>query len=150
MQSNTDYKMKVKEIMTERVEYLPADTSIEDAAKKMAAFDCGFLPIAEENLERLRGVITDRDIAVRAVAEGLDPATTKVEEICSDSVLYCYENDDIIDTSSNMSEQKIWRIIVLDNQENKEMVGILTVGDILRKGEKKIAADTARKIMEAA
>lgn len=142
--------MLVKEVMTDRVEYLPAETTIEDAAKKMAAFDCGFLPIADDRQEKLRGVVTDRDITVRAVANGLDPASTRVEEICSNQVLYCFENDEIADTAANMREQGIWRIIVLDNQENKEMTGILTVGDILRKGEKKIAADTAKEIMEAA
>lgn len=142
--------MLVKEVMTERVEYLPAETSIEDAAKKMASFDCGFLPVAQEDQEKLHGVITDRDIAVRAVARGLDPAATKVEEICSNKVLYCFENDDLSEVAVNMREQQIWRIIVLDNQENKELVGVMTVGDILRKGEKQIAAETAQQIMNAA
>lgn len=142
--------MLVKEVMTKNVEYLPADTSIEAAAKIMAGKDCGFLPIADKDEEKLQGVITDRDIAIRAVAEGMDPAKTSVQEIRTSKVLYCYEGDDLASVAGNMQDNEIWRIIVLNNAEDKQLAGILTVGDILRNGEKQIAADVAKGIMKAA
>jgi CBS domain-containing protein len=85
--------MIVKKCMTEKVELGNPNMSLYDAAKKMRDGDFGILPI-EEN-DKLVGVITDRDIAVRGVAEGLDPKKVKVSEIMTDRVLYCYEDQSL-------------------------------------------------------
>ena len=82
--------MRVQDAMTKNATYIPAAMTLDDAARKMRELNSGFLPIADANEKKLQGVVTDRDIVLRAVAEGLDPARTSVEEVKSDAVLFCY------------------------------------------------------------
>lgn len=138
--------MLVKDVMTKNVEYIHSDSSLKDAAERMHRLDCGFLPIANSGQEKLRGVITDRDIAVRAVAEGFDPTQTTVDEIKTDKVLYCFEDDSLSDAAVSMSEQKVYRLIVLNNRNEKKMTGIISLGDIVRHNEEKLAGSIAKGI----
>jgi len=117
--------MQVNEAMSSDVKIASPDQSIRDAAKMMAELDAGVLPVGEN--DKLVGMITDRDIAVRAVAAG-KPPTTKVREVMSSEVKYCFEDDDLDDVAENMADIKVRRLPVLNRE--KRLVGIVSLGDI--------------------
>ena len=119
--------MKVREAMTQDVCLTGPDQSIRDAAKVMAQIDAGALPVEQD--DRLVGVITDRDIAVRAVAQGKSP-DTKVRDVMSREVLYCYEDEDLDTVIRNMGTIKVRRLPVLNRE--KRLVGIVSFGDLAR------------------
>lgn len=85
--------MQVKDVMTREALYIPTGSTLRDAAEMMQQLNCGFLPIGDPSEDRLQGVVTDRDIVLRAVAAGKDPGATTVEEVKSDKVLCCFEGD---------------------------------------------------------
>jgi CBS domain-containing protein len=118
--------MIVKKCMTTKVELGKPNMSLFEAAKLMRDGDFGILPI-EEN-DRLVGVITDRDIAVRGVAEGLDPNKVKISQIMTDRVLYCFEDQSLDEVAQNLGENRIRRLPVLNRE--KRLVGILSLGDL--------------------
>jgi CBS domain-containing protein len=117
--------MKVKDAMTRDVRMTRPDQRICDAALLMAELDIGVLPV-EEN-DRLVGMITDRDIAVRAVAEGRGP-DTPIREIMSREVLYCFDDQTVDEVSQNMADKRVRRLPVMNRQ--KRLVGILSLGDL--------------------
>jgi len=119
--------MKVWEAMTQDVCLATPDQSICDAARVMAQIDAGVLPVEQD--DRLIGVITDRDIAVRAVAAGKSP-DTKVRDVMSREVLYCYEDQDLEEVIRNMGAIKVRRLPVLSR--DKRLVGIISLGDLAR------------------
>lgn len=119
--------MKVEQVMNPKPEYLKADASIREAVMRMREHDRGFEPVGENN--KLIGVITDRDIALRGMADGKLP-DDPVSAILSEKVLYCYQDDDIEDALKNMSKQQVQRLIVLDNADKKEFVGVLSLSNI--------------------
>src|SRR5690554_6811151 len=112
--------MKVEQVMNPKPEYLKADASIREAVLRMREHDRGFVPVGENN--KLIGVITDRDIALRGMADGKLP-DDPVSAILSEKVLYCYQDDDIEGALKSMSKQQVQRLIVLDNADKKEFVG---------------------------
>lgn len=138
--------MKISEVMTKDVEYMAPDASLKDAAVKMREKNCGFLPVSNATGERLAGIITDRDIAIRAVAKGLDPETTTAGDIMSNHVNYCYADDDIESATKTMCEQAIYRLVVLTSADNKKLCGVISLGDILRHDREDLAARTAKEI----
>jgi len=117
--------MQVNEAMSSDVKIAAPDQSIRDAARMMAELDAGVLPVGEN--DRLVGMITDRDIAIRAVAAG-KPPNTPVREVMSSEVKYCFEDDDLDDVAENMADIKVRRLPVLNRQ--KRLVGIVSLGDI--------------------
>ena len=117
--------MQIGEIMSSNVKLANPGQSIREIARIMAECDCGAVPIGDN--DRLVGIVTDRDITVRAVAAGKSP-DTPVREVMSHGVLYCYEEEDIDDVASNMADIKVRRLPVLD--EKKRLVGIVSLGDI--------------------
>jgi CBS domain-containing protein len=117
--------MKVNEAMTRDVCIARPDQSIQDAAKMMADIDAGVLPVGES--DRLVGMITDRDIAVRAVAQGKGPQTA-VREVMTSDVKYCFEDEDTDEVARNMGDEQVRRLPVLNR--DKRLVGILSLGDI--------------------
>lgn len=118
--------MLVRETMTRNVELGVPEMSLVEVAQKMREGDFGLLPIGEE--DRLVGVITDRDIVIRAVAEGKDPQKTFAREIMSSKVLYCYEDQSLEEVAENLGENQIRRLPVLNRE--KRLVGILSLGDL--------------------
>jgi CBS domain-containing protein len=117
--------MKVREAMTREVQLVRPDQTIREAARLMSELDIGALPV-EEN-DRLIGMITDRDIAVRAVAEGHGP-DTQVGKVMTQEIRYCFEDQSIDEVTQNMAEQRIRRLPVLSR--DKRLVGILSLGDL--------------------
>src|ERR1043165_4139676 len=98
--------MQVKDVMTSGVECISPETTLREAAQKMKELDVGPLPICGDD-DRLAGIITDRDIAVRAVADGLDPSTAKVRDIMTPKIIYCFEDQDISDAAHMMEQNQI-------------------------------------------
>lgn len=117
--------MQVKKAMTDSVKIVSPDQSIREAAQLMAQLDCGCLPVGEQG--RLVGMITDRDIAVRAVAEGMS-LKTPIRDVMSPEVKYCFEDAEIDEVAQNMADIKVRRLPVLNQQ--KRLVGILSLGDV--------------------
>jgi CBS domain-containing protein len=117
--------MKIKEVMTTDVTIARPDQSIGEAARMMAECDSGALPVGEDN--RLVGMITDRDIAIRAVAKDLPPETP-IREVMSKEVLYCFQDEDVEHVADNMGEQQVRRLPVLTRE--KQLVGIVSLGDL--------------------
>jgi CBS domain-containing protein len=117
--------MRVADVMTRDVRVVRPDQSIQDAAKMMAEIDAGILPVREG--DRLVGMITDRDIAIRAVAAGHGPQTA-VREVMSPEVKYCYEDEDLDRVTHNMADIQVRRLPVLSR--DKRLVGIISLGDV--------------------
>jgi CBS domain-containing protein len=117
--------MQVNEAMTSDVKVASPNQTICDAARMMAQIDAGVLPVGEN--DRLVGMITDRDIAIRAVGAGKGPQTP-IREIMSREVMYCFEDDELDDVVANMADIKVRRLPVLDH--DKRLIGILSLGDI--------------------
>ncbi|MDQ2076832.1 CBS domain-containing protein [Marinimicrobium sp. ABcell2] len=138
--------MKVKNVMSDNCEFVSPGSNLQEVARKMRDLDCGFMPIGNEENGRLEGVITDRDIVIRAVAEGLNPSECLVQDCSTHRVLYCFEDDDLDSAAMSMREQQVYRLIVLDNPQNKQLRGVISLGDILRHHEAQLAARTAEGI----
>ena len=117
--------MRVAEIMTRDVRVTHPDQSIQEAARMMADADAGIMPVSEG--DRLVGMISDRDIAVRAVAEGKGPQTP-VREVMSPEVKYCFEDEDTDHVARNMAEIQVRRLPVVNR--DKRLVGIIALGDL--------------------
>jgi CBS domain-containing protein len=117
--------MKVSEVMTLDVRVVTPDQAIQTAAKLMADVDAGVLPVGEN--DRLVGMITDRDIAVRAVAHGKGPQTA-VREVMTADVKYCFEDEDTDQVARTMAGEQIRRVPVVNR--DKRLVGILSLGDL--------------------
>ena len=117
--------MKVREAMTRDVQLVKPDQPISEAARLMGELDIGALPVEQE--DRLVGMITDRDIAVRAVGAGLGP-DTPVSEVMSREIKYCFEDQSIDEVTQNMGELRIRRLPVLTR--DKRLIGILSLGDL--------------------
>lgn len=117
--------MKISECMSVDVEITAPTDSVRDVAKLMRRLDIGSLPVGDN--DRLVGMITDRDIVMRAVAEGKGP-DTPVREAMSSDIRYCFEDEDVEAVSEQMGEWKIRRLPVLNR--DKRLVGIVSLGDI--------------------
>lgn len=119
---------RVCDVMSTDVKVATPEDSVQQAAKLMSEADTGVLPVREG--DRLVGMVTDRDVAVRLVAEGKDPARTKVREVMSPEVRYVFEDEGLEHVAENMAEQQIRRLPVVNRE--KRLVGILSLGDIAR------------------
>ena len=120
--------MKIAECMSTDVQIAKPDQPIQEAAQFMLRADAGSLPVCDG--ERLIGMITDRDIAVRAVAEGRGPDTL-VQEAMTDHVDYCYDDDAVEDVAVRMSDLQVRRFPVISREDNK-LVGMVSLGDLSR------------------
>ena len=115
---------KLTDLMSRDVKVISPDTSIRDAANEMREGDFGMLPVGEN--DRMIGAITDRDIAIRAIAAGKD-GSTKVRDVMSEGIFWVYEDQSIDDAAKMMSERQVRRLPVVDR--NKRLVGIVALGD---------------------
>ena len=117
--------MKVSECMTREVTTIAPDRTIRDAARLMSDRDIGAIPVGDN--DRLVGMITDRDIAVRAIGRGKGPDTL-IREVMTDEVLYCFEDEELNHVARNMGDIQVRRLPVMDRQ--KRLVGIVALGDL--------------------
>ena len=118
--------MRLRDVMSRNVEVIPPEATLEDAASRMDALDIGPLPVCEH--DRLIGMITDRDITVRATAVGRDPKTTRVREVMTEHVICCHEQDDVREAARLMESKQVRRVAVLDGDDR--LVGIVSLGDV--------------------
>jgi CBS domain-containing protein len=128
--------MKIAECMTRDVQTVKADQPIQEAAQFMLRADAGSMPVCDG--ERLIGMVTDRDIAVRAVAQGRGP-DTPVRDAMSEQVLCCYEDEEIEEVAMKMSDAQVRRFPVL-SRDGDRLVGIVSLGDLSRSEEGEAAA----------
>ncbi|WP_257457834.1 CBS domain-containing protein [Archangium lipolyticum] len=117
---------KIHEVMTRDVEVINPNDTLRDAAEKMRSLNVGPLPVCDG--QRILGMITDRDIVVRAIALGRDPNTTQVADAMSPGIEYCFDDDDVDGVLERMRDKQIRRVIVVDR--NKKLVGIVAIGDL--------------------
>lgn len=118
--------MKIKDIMSKDVEIVTPDASLHEVAKKMQQRDIGCVVVVKD--DRLVGMITDRDIAIRCVAVEHDPVGTTAEKIMTPEILYCWETDDADTVARDMARNKVRKMPVLN--ADKKLVGIVTLGDM--------------------
>jgi len=137
--------MKVRDIMTRDVRVASPSDNLKRAAQIMEEHDFGMLPVGDEG--RLVGMLSDRDITIRAVARGVSPDTGKVRDIMSAEVKYVYDDDTVEDAARSMSDLQVRRLPVLDR--DKRLVGIVSLGD-LAVNEPKPAGDALREISQPA
>ena len=133
--------MKVSKCMTRDVQLVSPTQTIHDAARMMAELDAGALPVQQD--DRLVGMITDRDIAVRAVAQGKSP-DSPVRDVMSREVLYCFDDQEIEDVTRNMGEVKVRRLPVVNR--DKRLVGIVSIGDLALKEEQTLTGSAIANI----
>ena len=139
--------MQIKEIMTCNVEIINSDANLKEAAQKMRQLDVGALPVWEG--EQPIGIVTDRDIAIRAVAEGKDTSNTRVNEIMTPEVFHCFEDDDVYEAARMMEEKSIHRLLVLSS-DNKP-VGFIALADFaVKTRDEHLAWEVLEKISEPA
>jgi CBS domain-containing protein len=136
--------MQLNRIMTEYVEVIAPERSIQEAAEQMRSLDVGVLPVC--NRDRLVGILTDRDLAVRAVADGRDPKNTTVEEIMTRQIAYCFEDQDVEEAERVMEKNQIRRLPVLDHDNH--IVGIVSLGDFAIKDDANRAGVTLERVSE--
>ena len=134
--------MRIKEVMTPDMEVIKPDDTLRTAAQMMEDLDAGVLPVGEN--DRLVGMITDRDIAVRAVAKGLDPEQTTVRNTMSGTVHYCFEDEAAETVALKMGQWQVRRLPVLSRE--KRLVGIVSLGDLTVGGADKPAEKALHKI----
>ena len=119
--------MRIIDVMTPNIETVTPDQTARDAATFMLRAEAGSIPVCEG--DKVVGMITDRDIAVRGVAEGRGP-DTPVRELMTDGIICAHENDDVEEVARRMSEEQVRRLPVLDS--NEKLIGIVSLGDLAR------------------
>jgi CBS domain-containing protein len=139
--------MIVRDIMTRDVEVVHPDSMLQEAAGKMKSLDVGSLPVCDNR--RLLGVVTDRDITIRAVAAGHDPKSTKVRNAMTPELIYCYEDESLSEAAKLMERHQIRRLPILDRE--KQLVGIVALGDLaVETGNEKLSGTVLEEISEPA
>jgi CBS domain-containing protein len=136
--------MQVSQILTRDVETIRPDTSVKEAAQRMRSGDIGSLPVCDGR--RLLGMVTDRDITIRITAEGRDAAITTVMEAMTPDVTFVFEDQDVQDAARIMKDQQIRRLPVLSR--DRQLVGILSLGDVAVAGDDRTSGDTLQRISE--
>lgn len=138
--------MQLKDIMTPDVECVRPGDTLQEAARKMKSLDVGPMPVCGDN-DKIVGMLTDRDITIRATAEGLDPKTAKVRDAMTDEVVYCFEDQDVKEAAKLMEERQIRRLLVMNR--DKRLVGIVSLGDLATKtGDKQQAGEVIKDVSE--
>jgi CBS domain-containing protein len=119
--------MQIREVMSQNPEVININSSISDAARRMRDLNCGLMPVYSE--DKLVGMVTDRDLAIRALTNGIS-GVDSLSSIITEKVLYCYEDDEVTDVLENMEQNRVQRLIVLDDENEKNLVGVVSVADI--------------------
>ena len=137
--------MKVFEAMTPDVVTVSPDATLTEAARLMRESDIGPLPVCED--KRIVGMLTDRDITVRAIAEGRDPNATRVSEVMTPEVISCMEADDVERAAQLMQGAQLRRLLVVDAEGR--LAGIVSLGDLaLQTGDDALSGQTLERVSE--
>ena len=140
--------MRVSEVMTRGVECTRPTDSIAHAAERMRDLDVGSLPVCGDG-DRLEGMITDRDITIRAVSSGRDPQQTRVRDVMTPNLVYCFDDQDVTEAAEMMEEHQIRRLPVLSR--DKRLVGIMSLGDLaVRTGDDELSGEALEQVSEPA
>ena len=137
--------MKLNEIMTRDVVVLQPDDSLQSAAKKMRDLNIGFLPVCDG--EDLLGVISDRDITIRALADGMDVNIMLGRDLMTTPAIYCFEDQDVNEAAKIMAENQIRRLVVL-SREDKRLVGVVSLGDLAKNQTTDRSGQVLQKVSE--
>jgi CBS domain-containing protein len=140
--------MKIREIMTPNVSVVAPNATLKQAAQQMRDLDVGALPVCDGT--NLVGMLTDRDVTIRATADGLDPNSTTVATVLgSTNVVYCFEDQDTEEAASLMGDKQIRRLPILSR--DKKLVGIVSLGDLaVQTGKKKMVGDALEDVSQPA
>lgn len=139
--------MLIQEVMTQAPEMIAPDATVEHAARRMGELDVGFIPIAEG--DSLIGVVTDRDIAIRAVADGRDPKQTTVKDIMSQDMVSISQDQSLEDAANLFKQHRVRRLLVRDDQQR--LIGVLSLGDVaVATGNHELYGDALEKVSQPA
>lgn len=139
--------MQIKQVMTRNVEVIRPDTSLQKAAAQMKDLDVGSLPVCDG--KRLQGMLTDRDITIRAVASGMDTQQTNASDIMTAEIFYCYDDQEVEEAAIVMEEQQIRRLPIVNR--DKELVGIVALGDLaVDAGDDEMSGEVLEEISQPA
>ena len=136
--------MKVREVMHKGVEWVEPGTSVKELAKRMREHDVGAIPVGEN--DKLIGMVTDRDIVVRACAEGGAPEVVTARDVMTKGVVFCRDLEEVEDAVRIMEQKQIRRLPVID--ENKRMVGMLALGDISHAVSHEVTGEVAAAVSD--
>jgi CBS domain-containing protein len=136
--------MQITDAMHKHAEWVSGDTPASEVAALMAKNDIGAVPVGKD--DRLVGMITDRDLALRVVAQKRDAARTKAEDVMTPGIVYCMTHETVEDAIHLMDQKKIRRLPVLD--ENKRMVGMLSLGDVAHAVGRELAGELVRAVSD--
>lgn len=137
---------KIKDIMSKDVEVVSPDTPLDEVARRMHRRDCGCVLVVKD--DRIVGIVTDRDLALRCIAESHHPTEIMVEKVMTSDILYCRDTDEADAVTKNMGENKVRRLAVLD--VDKRLVGIVTLGDLALHSNHKLCGEILGDICRAA
>jgi CBS domain-containing protein len=136
--------MKVRNAMHAGVAWVSPDTTVRELARLMREQDIGALPVGEN--DRLVGMVTDRDIVCRCLADGKDPKKATARDIMTKGIVYCRDNEDLGDATRIMESKQIRRLPVID--EKKRMVGMLSLGDISHAGSRQLSGEVLQAVSD--
>lgn len=136
--------MKVGDVMHSPAHWVSGDTPVCEVAARMARDDIGALPVGHD--DRLIGMITDRDLALRVVAQKRDPATTRADEVMSPGIIWCSTTEEVEDAVHLMDQRKIRRLPVLNDRHR--LVGMLTLGDVAHGSALQLTGELTRAVAD--
>jgi CBS domain-containing protein len=145
VQRGKEITMQVSEVMTRGVEWILPDASLKEAAAKMKSLGAGSLPVCDN--DKPIGMLTDRDITVRATADGNDPTGMRVRDVMTRDVIYCFDDQTVEEAAQLMQDRQVRRLMVLDRE--KRLVGIVSLGDLaVETGDEQLAGTTLEAVSE--
>jgi CBS domain-containing protein len=136
--------MKIRDVMTPHAKCIGPDSTLVEVARQMRELDVGSLPICEN--DRLAGMVTDRDLVLRGIAEARDPGSTPVRELMSPGIVYIFEEQDVGEAARLMEVKKIRRLPVLNR--DKRLVGIVSLGDLAVEAGTALSGEALKEISQ--
>ena len=137
--------MQVRDVMTPEPDVVQVGATLEEAARRMQMQDVGALPVCDGPV--LAGMLTDRDITVRATAMGLDPIQATAGQVMTPAVACCYEDQDVGEAARLMGDQQVRRLVVVDRE--RRLVGIVSLGDLaMQAGDERVAGEVLERVSE--
>jgi len=133
---------QIKDVMSTNFKWMAPDSPVAQVAQQMSDLDCGFMPLAEN--DKMIGMITDRDITIRGVAQNKDLQQTQARELMTAKTYYCFEDQDVEEVCNNMGEIQVRRLPVVNR--DKRLVGIVSMGDLAQSASRPNVGQTEQQI----